>query len=114
MEDTLAHALVDAYPQKVPMGITAENLAKKYNITRDKCDEYALSSHKRWADANANGRFKSEIAPIEIKGRKGIEKMDTDECPRPNSTKEGLAKLSPVFIKGTGVVTAGYIIFDSW
>ncbi|CAG8461842.1 7600_t:CDS:2 [Funneliformis mosseae] len=107
LEDSLAAALVDQYPSKTPMGITAENLGEKYNITREQADEYALSSQKRWAAANEAGRFKQEIVPIEIKTRKGVEIFDTDEHPRPKTTIESLAKLAPVFKKDVGLVTAG-------
>ncbi|KAJ3089554.1 3-ketoacyl-CoA thiolase, mitochondrial [Quaeritorhiza haematococci] len=106
-EDTLAHALVDSYPKRVPMGITAENLGKKYNLTRKDADEYALSSQHRWAAANEAGHFKEEITPIEVKVKKGTETFAVDEGPRPKSTIESLAKLAPVFVKDTGLVTAG-------
>ncbi|PKC02922.1 thiolase [Rhizophagus irregularis] len=107
LEDSLAATLVDQYPTKTPMGITAENLGEKYNITREQADEYALSSQKRWAAANEAGRFKKEIVPIEIKTKKGVQVFDTDEHPRPNVNIESLAKLPSVFKKDTGLVTAG-------
>ncbi|KAI8914984.1 Thiolase, N-terminal domain-containing protein [Powellomyces hirtus] len=107
MEDTLAAALVDSYPERVPMGITGENLAKMYKVTRQDCDEFALQSQQRWAKANAAGVFDAEIAPVEIKTRKGTETFTTDEHPRPQTTMETLGKLPSVFIKGTGTVTAG-------
>lgn len=107
LEDTLAHGLVDSYPKKTPMAITGENLAKKYNISRQECDEFALLSQKRWANANKAGIFKAEIAPVEVKGRKGVEIFDTDEHPRPSTSLEQLQKLKPIFIKDIGVVTAG-------
>lgn len=88
------------------MAVTAENLAKKYNISRKECDEYALSSQHRFAAAQQSGHFKSEISGIELKGRKGPELFEVDEHPRPQTTIEGLAKLPPVFLKD-GVVTAG-------
>ncbi|KAK9728777.1 3-ketoacyl-CoA thiolase, mitochondrial [Basidiobolus ranarum] len=106
-EDTLAAALVDRYPTPTPMGITAENLGSQKDITREQCDEFALLSQQRWAAANEAGRFKAEIAPIDLKTRKGVEKFDTDEHPRPQSTLQSLAKLGPVFKKDTGLVTAG-------
>ena len=105
LEDSLWSALTDSYCN-APMAITAENLATKYGITRDQCDEYALLSQKRWADANAAGNFKDEIAPIELQSKKGNVTFAQDEHPRPQSTKEILAKLNPVF-KKDGVVTAG-------
>ncbi|TPX44618.1 hypothetical protein SeLEV6574_g04386 [Synchytrium endobioticum] len=106
LEDVLAHSLIDEYPKPTPMAITGENLAKKYGITRQQADEYALMSQQRWAAANEAGRFKAELTTVEIKGKKGVEAFTTDEHPRPKSTIEGLTKLSPVFLKD-GTVTAG-------
>jgi acetyl-CoA acetyltransferase family protein len=103
--DTLWDALTDSYTG-MPMAITAENLAEQYKISRQDCDEYALRSQKTWATANEAGRFKDEIAPIEIKSKKGPVQFATDEHPRPQTTMEILAKLAPVF-KKDGVVTAG-------
>lgn len=107
LEDSLWSALTDSYCN-APMAITTENLASKYGITRDQCDDYALTSQKRWAAANESGAFKDQIAPIELPGKKGGPAVSfaTDEHPRPQSTKEALAKLAPVF-KKDGVVTAG-------
>ncbi|MGZ3421547.1 MAG: acetyl-CoA C-acetyltransferase [Polyangiales bacterium] len=105
LEDSLWSALTDSYCN-APMAITAENLATKYGITRDQCDEYALMSQKRWAAANEAGAFKDEIAPLDITTKKGTVSVAVDEHPRPQSTKETLAKLAPVF-KKDGVVTAG-------
>ncbi|KAI9138755.1 Thiolase, N-terminal domain-containing protein [Paraphysoderma sedebokerense] len=107
LEDTLAAALVDSYPEKVPMGITAENLAQQYNISREDCDKLALQTQQRWAEAEKNGHFKAEIAPVEIKTKKGVEHFSKDEHPRPQTTLESLAKLPSVFIPKTGTVTAG-------
>ncbi|KAJ3208990.1 3-ketoacyl-CoA thiolase, mitochondrial [Entophlyctis luteolus] len=107
LEDSLAHGLVDQYPVKTPMGITAENLAKKYNISREDADAFALVSQQRWADAQKSKRFATEIVPIEIKSKKGTESFETDEHARPQTTIESLKKLSSVFIKETGTVTAG-------
>ncbi|HEX9104969.1 MAG TPA: acetyl-CoA C-acetyltransferase [Polyangia bacterium] len=103
--DTLWDALTDSYTG-MPMAITAENLAEQYKITRQECDEYALRSQKSWAAANEAGRFKDEIAPIEIKSKKGAVQFAVDEHPRPQTTMEVLTKLAPVF-KKDGVVTAG-------
>jgi acetyl-CoA acetyltransferase family protein len=103
--DTLWDALTDSYTG-MPMAITAENLAEQYKISRQECDDYALRSQKSWAAANEAGRFKDEIAPIEIKTKKGPLQFAVDEHPRPQTTLEGLAKLAPVF-KKDGVVTAG-------
>ncbi|KAI7693996.1 hypothetical protein SSS_02682 [Sarcoptes scabiei] len=88
------------------MGITAENLAVKYNITREECDKFAMTTQQRWGEANKSGKFKEEIVPIPLK-IKGKEVMfDVDEHPRPDVTMEQLAKLPTVF-KKDGVVTAG-------
>jgi len=85
--------------------VTAENLAEKHGLTREQCDAYGLRSQQAWAAAHAAGRFKDELAPVELKGRKGPELFETDEHPR-ETTLEGMAKLPPVF-KKDGVVSAG-------
>jgi acetyl-CoA acyltransferase 2 len=107
LEDSLWSALTDSYCN-APMAITAENLAQKYGITREHCDDYALTSQKRWAAAQEGGAFKDEIVAVELPGKKGAPPIAfaVDEHPRPQSTKETLAKLPPVF-KKDGVVTAG-------
>ncbi len=87
------------------MGETAENLAEKYNISREEQDEFAYRSQQLTHEAITSGRFKSEIVPIEVKERKSMRIFDTDEHPR-LSPVEDLAKLKPVFKKG-GTVTAG-------
>ena len=88
--------------------LLAENLAKKYNLTRKDADEYALQSQLRWKKANEHGYFKDEIEPVKTKGKKGVEEsFDTDEHPRPQSTIEQLGKLPAVFKKENGTVTAG-------
>ena len=89
----------------VSMGDTAENVAKKYNVSREDQDKFALQSQERCQRALAAGVFKDEIVPVEIKTRKGSVIFDTDEGPRV-STLEKLASLKPVFKKG-GSVTAG-------
>ncbi|KAF9897398.1 3-ketoacyl-CoA thiolase, mitochondrial, partial [Lobosporangium transversale] len=106
LEDTLAASLVDRFPKDCPMGITAENLAKQHNISRQDCDEYALLSQQRWAAANKAGRFNSEIVPVEYKVKKAVESLGHDEHARPTTTIETLAKLPSVFLK-EGTVTAG-------
>jgi acetyl-CoA acetyltransferase family protein len=111
MEDMLAAALVDSYVANgsgsgTPMGITAENLAVKYGISREDCDNYALLSQARTAAAKAAGAFKDEIAPLTVSTKKGDIVFAEDEHPRPATTAEQLAKLKPVF-KKDGVVTAG-------
>lgn len=91
----------------VHMGITAENIAERYGITRAAQDEFAALSQRRTAAAIAEGKFKREIVPVPIPQRKGEPKMfDTDEYPRPESTVEALTKLKPAF-KDSGSVTAG-------
>ncbi len=105
IEDSMLHdGLVDELAGG-HMGTTAENVAVKYGITREECDQLALTSHTRALDAIAAGHFKREIVPFEIPGRKGPTIFDTDEHPIPNSTMESLGKLKPVF-KKDGVVTA--------
>ena len=89
-----------------PMGITAENLAKKYNITKEECDEFALRSQQTWGAAQEKGIFDAEMAPITLQTRKGEVTVDMDEHPRPSTTLEQLGKLRPTFAKD-GVVTAG-------
>ncbi|KAG8880457.1 hypothetical protein FRB97_000758 [Tulasnella sp. 331] len=113
LEDSLAHALVDKVTgppncghEEAPMGITGENVATKYGITREQSDAFGLLSQQRWAKANAEGAFKAEITPIELKSRKGTEIFEVDEHPRPQATMESLAKLPPAF-KKDGLVTAG-------
>lgn len=87
------------------MGVTAENIAELYNITREQQDEYALLSHQRACKAIADGLFTDEIIPVEIKTRKGTQIFDTDEHPNPDASMEMAAKLKPVF-KKDGTVTA--------
>lgn len=90
-----------------PMGITAENLVKKYGISREEQDEFALRSQQKMARAMQEGRFKEQIVPITVPVKKGEPIVfDTDEHPRPNTTIEALSKLPPAFLEG-GTVTAG-------
>ena len=88
------------------MGTTAENVAEKFQITREQQDEFALGSQLKAAKAVESGRFKDEIVPVKISTRKGDVLVDTDEYPKAGSTIEGLMKLRPAFSK-TGTVTAG-------
>lgn len=88
------------------MGITAENLAEKWDISREAQDTFAAESHRRAAQAIAEGRFKSQIVPITIKTRKGEIIFDTDEHVRPGTTAASLGKMRPAF-KKDGTVTAG-------
>jgi acetyl-CoA C-acetyltransferase len=88
------------------MGVTAENLAAKWSISRDEQDAFAVESQKRAAAAQAAGYFKSQIVPITMKTRKGDVVFDTDEHLKPATTMESLAKMKPAF-KKDGSVTAG-------
>jgi acetyl-CoA C-acetyltransferase len=88
------------------MGVTAENLAEKWNISREEQDALAVESHRRAAAAIEAGRFKSQIVPITMKTRKGEVTFDTDEHVRPDTTIESLGKMRTVF-KKDGTVTAG-------
>jgi acetyl-CoA C-acetyltransferase len=87
------------------MGITAENLAEKYTISREEQDEFAAESHRRAEQAQAEGRFREQIVPVEIKTRKGVTVFDTDEHVRESATAESLSGLRPAF-KKDGSVTA--------
>jgi acetyl-CoA C-acetyltransferase len=88
------------------MGSTAENVAQKYQLTRGEQDEFAANSQRKAGEAQAAGRFKDEITPVTVKGRKGDTIVSDDEYPRPETTVEVLAKLRPAFSKD-GTVTAG-------
>ena len=106
LEDTIINdGLTDAF-ENYHMGITAENLAEQYNITREEQDEFALLSQKKATAAIENNQFANEIVPIVIKTRREEIIFDTDEYVRPNATLESLAKLRPSF-KKDGTVTAG-------
>ncbi len=91
---------------KTPLGGTAENLGAEYGLTKEEVDEFALRSQQTWAKAHEAGLFNDEIAPIEVKGRKGMTLMSVDEHPKPSTTMEVLRKLPTVF-KKDGLVTAG-------
>jgi len=105
LEDGLVTALSDPFTRN-HMGITAENVAEKYHVTRDQQDQFALESQQKAAKAIAAGLFKDEIVPVKVKVSKTEEKsFDTDEHPR-KTTPESLAKLRPAF-KKDGTVTAG-------
>jgi acetyl-CoA C-acetyltransferase len=103
--DAMTGALHDPFGHG-HMGVTAENIAAKYGFTRDQQDEFSLSSHRKAAKAMEAGYFKSQIVPIELKTRKGVEEFTTDEHVRPAATRDDLAKLKTVF-KKDGTVTAG-------
>ncbi len=102
MEDYLWQALMDTYCD-TPMGMTAENIAVRYGISRDQADEFAQSSHRRALAAVERGYFKDEIVSVQVRGKKGPLLVDRDEHPRPTSLEE-LARLRPRF-KPDGVVT---------
>ena len=104
VEDGIRHLLGDPF-SKVHMGITAENLAEKYEVSREAQDEVALRSQERAAAAIAEGKFKDEIVPVEVKAGKETITIDTDEHPRMTSM-DALGKLRPAFKEG-GMVTAG-------
>jgi len=103
MEDSLMVALLDSYAG-LYMAQTSDNLARKYDISREAQDEYALGSQTRAAEAVKAGRLQDEIVPVAV-GRKG-EQITSDDHIRPDTTLEGLAKLKPAFAKD-GFVTAG-------
>lgn len=104
VEDYMTSALTDAYAG-TPMAITAENLAEKYSISRDACDEYSLLSQKRCADALAKGHFKTEMTTVTVEGRKGAVVIEKDEHPKPDVTLEKLKAMKALFKPG-GTVTA--------
>jgi acetyl-CoA C-acetyltransferase len=104
--DTMVHdGLTDAF-NNYHMGITAENLAEKYQITREAQDHFAVASQNKAEAARAAGRFAAEIAPVTIKGRKGDTIVDQDEYIRPGATFDAMQALKPAFRKD-GSVTAG-------
>ncbi|MFM0632062.1 beta-ketothiolase BktB [Paraburkholderia xenovorans] len=104
--DMMAGALNDPF-QSIHMGVTAENVARKYNISRDAQDALALESHRRAANAIASGYFKGQILPVAIPSKKGEVVFDTDEHVRRDASSEDFTKLRPVFAKENGTVTAG-------
>lgn len=104
--DMMTGALSDPF-DKVHMGITAENVAKKFSISREEQDALALVSHQRAEAAIAKGFFKEQIVPVVQKTRKGDVVFDTDEHVRRGATAENFASLRPAFLKENGTVTAG-------
>ncbi len=103
--DMMVGGLTDPF-DSVHMGITAENVAAQWNVSREDQDALAVESHQRAARAIEEGRFKSQIMPVELKSRKGVTIFDTDEHVRAGATMESMAKLRTVF-KKDGSVTAG-------
>lgn len=103
--DTMVNdALWDAF-NNYHMGITAENVAEQWGLTREQLDEFAAWSQQKCEKAMKEGKFKDEIVPVEVKKKKETVIVDTDEGPRPGTTKESIAKLRPAF-KKDGIVTA--------
>ena len=103
--DMMVGALTDPFSPN-HMGVTAENIAERFKISREDQDAFALESQKRAVAAIAAGHFKSQIVPVEIQSRKGTVLFDTDEYPKADASLESLAKLKPAF-KKDGTVTAG-------
>ena len=103
--DMMVGALTDPF-DTAHMGITAENVAAKWNISREQQDEFAVESHRRAVNAIQKGYFKEQILPVELKTRKGGTLFDTDEHPRADASLESMAKLRTAF-KKDGTVTAG-------
>ena len=106
MMDMMVGALSDPFGAG-HMGITAENIAEQFSISRAEQDAFAAESQRRAVAAIAAGHFKSQIVPVEIKGRKGVTLFDTDEHPKAETTVDTLARLKPAFKKEGGSVTAG-------
>ena len=106
MIDMMLGALQDPFGAG-HMGITAENVAEKFGISREEQDAFAVESQRKAVAAIEAGYFKSQIVPVEIKGKKGVVQFDTDEHPKADTTLESLAKLKPAFKKEAGTVTAG-------
>lgn len=105
LEDTLWSCLTDSYTG-MPMAITAENLAEQYKISQEEVDAFSLRSQQKHAEAQERGAFNDEIAPVELKSRKGTKTFDRDEHGRADTTLEGLQKLPKIF-KKDGVIHAG-------
>jgi acetyl-CoA C-acetyltransferase len=103
--DAMTGALTDPFDD-CHMGVTAENVAQDFGVSREDQDALAAESHRRAAAASEAGYFKEQITPVEVKGKKGTQTVDTDEHIRPNVTVDDLAKLKPQFTKD-GTVTAG-------
>ena len=106
MIDMMVGALHDPF-HNIHMGVTAENVAAKYGITREMQDALAVESHNRAQRATLEGRFKDQIVPVTLKSKKGDVAWATDEHFRPDCKPEDMAKLKPVFVKENGTVTAG-------
>jgi len=103
--DVLVGALTDPFDE-IHMGMTAENVARRWGISRRDQDELAVESHRRAISAIQDGKFKNQIIPIELKTKSGTTLFDTDESPRADATIENLSRLKPAFDK-EGTITAG-------
>ena len=106
MVDMMVGALHDPF-QTIHMGVTAENIAAKWGISREEQDQLAVESHRRAQKATEAGYFKEQIVPVMLKSKKGEVAYNTDEHFRTDATLEDMAKLKPVFVKENGTVTAG-------
>jgi len=106
IEDAMLHDALTCALENYHMGMTAENVASRYAISREEQDRLAVLSHQRAIKGIKEGRFKDEIVPVEVKNKKQTIIFDTDEHPREGTTEEGLSSLKPVF-KKAGTVTAG-------
>ena len=106
VDSMIKDGLTDAF-NNYHMGITAENIAEDWHLTREELDKFATWSQNKCEKAQKEGKFKDEIVPVEVKKKKETVVFDTDEGPRAGVTEEGLAKLKPAFKKEGGVVTAG-------
>lgn len=108
MLDTLFHDGLICSLESCHMGVTAENVARRWEIGRDEQDEFAYHSHRKAVQARDDGTFAQEIVPVEVPQRKGeVKVIDKDEHPRDDTTPERLARLAPFFVNENGTVTAG-------
>jgi acetyl-CoA C-acetyltransferase len=105
--DSLTHDGLTDPTHGYHMGVTAENIAEKWVITREQQDAFALESHRRATAAQANGLFREEIVPVSVPSRKGMVTVEADESVRPDTSMEALSKLKAVFKREGGSVTAG-------
>ncbi len=106
IDSMISDGLQDAF-NDIHMGVTAENLAEQYAISRQEQDEFAAGSQQKAGTAVQDGVFKDEIVPVEVKDKKETRLVETDESPRADTTAEKLGKLRPAFKKEAGTVTAG-------
>jgi acetyl-CoA C-acetyltransferase len=105
--DSLTHDGLTDPTHDYHMGITAENIAERWGITREEQDAFALQSHRRAVAAMQQNAFADEIVAVDVPGRKGPTRVESDESVRPDTSMEALAKLKPVFKRDGGTVTAG-------